>query len=357
VGGLAINEVDDVVDLFLTAGNPLALMHCVSVYPTRTEDLQIDVVRQFVDRYPGVTIGYSGHEDPARPEYGGLALAKGAVLFERHFGVPTEDVKLNAYSLNPEQARDWISTTLRAAIASGLGEPRRPVEGERESLQSLRRGMYAKHTIPAGKTITENDILLAAPCFDGQFHAGKYYEVVDSFTPMSPIYPFMPIGLDVTNELPKSLLVSSVIARVEEALTTALVTVESETEVEISHQYGIQRFYEEGAVIVNVINRDYAKKLLIQFPGQNHPAHHHIKKEETFQVLHGEVDLIVDGLTTKLRPGQTKLIEPGQIHSFSTDTGVIIEEVSTTHVPGDSVYVDNSIPSDPTTRKTVLLTL
>ena len=41
VGGLSINETDDVVDLFLKSGNPLALMHCVSVYPTATKDLQI----------------------------------------------------------------------------------------------------------------------------------------------------------------------------------------------------------------------------------------------------------------------------------------------------------------------------
>lgn len=356
VGGLAINEIDDVVDLFTGSGNPLALMHCVSVYPTATVDLQLDVVRQFAQRYPNVTIGYSGHEDPTRPEFGGLALAKGAVLFERHFGVPTQAITLNNYSLNPEQAEDWIETTLRAASACGPGTVRRPVEGEREALQTLRRGIYARHTIPAGSTVGADDIFLAAPCFDGQFHAGKYYEVVDSFTPMSDIHANMPVGLNVTAKLPRSLIVSSVIARVEEALREAKITVESETEFEISHQYGIERFYEQGAVIVNIINRDYAKKILVQFPGQNHPAHHHIQKEETFQVLHGEVDLVVDGENHRLGPGQTKLIEPHHVHSFSTETGVIIEEVSTTHVPGDSVYADHSIPSDPTTRKTVLLT-
>ena len=53
---------------------------------------------------------------------------------------------------------------------------------------SLKRGMYAKHTIPAGKTITADDVFLAMPCFEGQFHAGKYWEVVNSFTSMEPIY-------------------------------------------------------------------------------------------------------------------------------------------------------------------------
>ena len=357
VGGLSINEIDDVVDLFRNSGNPLALMHCVSVYPTATEDLQIDVVRQYTERYPDITIGYSGHEDPQRPEFGGLALAKGAVLFERHFGVPSDSVKLNAYSLSPEQAEEWIATTVRAGAAcGGVGNERRAVEGEFDALQSLRRGIYAKHSIPAGKTVTADDIFLSAPCFEGQFHAGKYYEIVDTFTPMADIHPNLPIGLDVTKKLPKSLIISSIIARVEEALRSAQITVESETELEISHQYGIEHFYEQGAVIVNIINRDYAKKILIQFPGQNHPGHHHIQKEETFQVLHGAVDLVVDGQNNHLGPGQTKLIEPGHIHSFSSRTGVIIEEVSTTHVPGDSVYVDSSIPSDPTTRKTVLLT-
>ena len=233
--------------------------------------------------------------------------------------------------------------------------PRRPVKGEREALLALKRGIYARHSIPAGKTITADDVFLAVPCLEGQFHAGKYYEVVDSFAPMQQIDANMPIGLDLPEQLPKAVTVSSVIARTIETVEEAKITLDAGTEIEISHQYGIERFYEYGAVIVNVINRDYCKKLIVQFPNQTHPAHKHIEKEETFQVLSGSVDLVLDGKTRRLEAGQKQLIERGHVHSFSTEGGVVIEEISTTHISGDSVYEDTAIASDPAGRKTVLV--
>jgi len=217
---------------------------------------------------------------------------------------------------------------------------------------SLKRGIYAKRTIPAGKTITTDDIFLALPALEGQFHASKYYEVVDSFTPMQPIYTNMPIGLELPEELPKPILVSSITARVNEMLQDANISLDENVEVELSHQYGFDRFFETGAVIIDVVNRDYCKKLLIQFPSQRHPYHRHKQKEETFHVLSGSVDIVLNGKKYHLDAGQKQVVERGHFHSFSTKTGVIFEEISTTHVIGDSEYEDNSIPSDPSHRKT-----
>lgn len=352
LGGVALNEADEIVDFFGESGNPLALLHCVATYPAAISDLQIDCIRQLQARYPHVTIGYSGHESPKDVLVAGLAVAKGAAILERHIGLPTDKIKLNAYSLSPEDAERWIVAAQQAALACANGRPRRPVAGERESLLSLKRGIYARRTIPAGKTITRDDVFLAMPCLEGQFHAGKYYEVVDSFAPMQPIYANMPIGLTLPPVAPKSLLVSSIAARVKEMLGDAKITLNADAEVELSHQYGFERFFEIGAVIIDVVNRDYCKKLIVQLPHQAHPSHRHHEKEETFQVLSGSVDLVLDGRQYHLEAGQKQVVERGVFHSFSTTTGAIFEEVSTTHIKGDSEYEDSAIPSDPTYRKT-----
>jgi sialic acid synthase SpsE/mannose-6-phosphate isomerase-like protein (cupin superfamily) len=355
LGGVALNETDGLADFFESTGNPLALMHCISSYPTAIEDLQFDYIRQLKERYPHLTVGYSGHESPQDVDVVGLAVAKGAEILERHMGLPTDKIRLNAYSLSPEDAEKWILAAKRAALACANGQPRRPVAGERESLLSLKRGIYAKTTIPAGKTITADDVFLAMPCLEGQFHANKYYEVVDSFTPMQPIYANMPIGLDLPAKLPKPLVLSSIAARVKRMLDGAKITLDEDIEVELSHQYGFDRFFEVGTVIIDVFNRDYCKKLIIQFPGQTHPSHCHTEKEETFQVLSGFLDLVLDGKTYRLEAGQKQLVERRLFHSFSTETGVIFEEVSTTHIKGDSEYEDSLIPSDPSYRKTKIV--
>lgn len=352
VAGLGLNEIDDVVDFFSGARCPLALMHCVAAYPTSVEDLQLDQIRQLAARYAGVPVGYSGHERPSDLFVAGLALAKGARILERHVGVPTESKPLNAYSLTPEQTEAWIREAQRADVACANDSPRRAVPGERESLQSLRRGIYARRTIPSGATVTEADVFLAMPCLEGQFHAGKLREVVGSFAPINQVYVNMPLGLSMPTEMPKALLLASIAARVKELLAEARIELDVSSRIELSHQYGFDRFFEYGAVIIDVVNRDYCKKLIVQFPGQQHPAHRHLKKEETFQIIAGSLHLTLDGKSRTLRSGETQLVERGVMHSFRSDEGVIFEEISTTHVNGDSTYQDPSIPSDPAVRKT-----
>jgi N-acetylneuraminate synthase len=353
IGGLSRNEVDDVVEYFARAECPLALLHCVAAYPTEVADLQLDQIRQLQVRYPHVPVGYSGHERPADVFVVGLAIAKGARLLERHVGLPTDQVSLNAYSLDPAQLRRWTEAAMQASAACANESPRRDVQGERASLQSLRRGIYARRTIPAGKTLTRDDVVLAMPCLDGQFHAGKLDELIGSFTPIEPIYANLPVGLEPPATLPKALILASIVARVREMLREARVELDNCT-LELSHQHGFDRFFEHGAVIIDVVNRDYCKKLIVQFPGQQHPAHRHLKKEETFQVLSGSVTLVLDGRERTLHAGETQLVERGSMHSFRSATGVIFEEISTTHIKGDSVYEDASIASDPSGRKTPL---
>ena len=96
-------------------------------------------------------------------------------------------------------------------------------------------------------------------------------------------------------------------------------------------------------MLISCINREYCKKILVQLPGQKHPQHFHKLKEETFQVLYGQLHVSVDGHTRTLHPGEIYLVMPGVWHSFWTDHGCVFEEVSTTHYSNDSVYKDAKI--------------
>jgi quercetin dioxygenase-like cupin family protein len=138
-------------------------------------------------------------------------------------------------------------------------------------------------------------------------------------------------------------------------LREAGIEIGSEFSVELSHHHGPQQFRRFGAVIINILNREYCKKLIVVLPGQHHPGHFHKVKEETFHVLHGEVDLVLDGRMRHLGPGDMQLIERGQLHEFGSAGGCIIEEISTTHQPRDSHYRDHQIATrDPMARKTIV---
>src|SRR5262249_7760300 len=126
-------------------------------------------------------------------------------------------------------------------------------------------------------------------------------------------------------------------------LNEARITVPPTFETEFSHHYGMDRFLEYGAVIITCVNRTYCKKLIIQLPGQKHPAHYHKSKEETFQVLSGILEMEIEGVRRTLYPGDQQLVQQGVWHEFWTDTGVIFEEISTADVQNDSFYEDKKI--------------
>ena len=76
---------------------------------------------------------------------------------------------------------------------------------------------------------------------------------------------------------------------------------------------------------------------------QSHPTHYHLQKEECFELLDGDCTLTLNGRDIELKKGIPILINRKVRHSFRTKKGCIIEEVSTTHIKGDSIYEDLSI--------------
>ena len=117
----------------------------------------------------------------------------------------------------------------------------------------------------------------------------------------------------------------------------------------------MKHYAETGALIISIVNREYCKKLIIMLPNQSHPMHTHKIKEETFQLLYGDLNCTVDGVSRQMKPGDKQVILRNSPHSFSSVSGAIFEEISTTHVKGDSYYDDPAITKqDLMARKTIL---
>ncbi len=73
-------EVDDAISFL--SDTQLAVLHCVSTYPTPTSELNLNVIKTFQSKYPNIIIGYSGHETGLSTTYAAVAL--GAKIIERH---------------------------------------------------------------------------------------------------------------------------------------------------------------------------------------------------------------------------------------------------------------------------------
>lgn len=355
-GGKSLSDIDKIYNFLTHKGVEFAFLHCVAEYPAPEERLQLDFIEKMKKRYPNVAIGYSGHEAPDDNIPAMLAVSKGATILERHVGLPTETIKLNAYSMNPEQADKWVESALRAEKMCSCkrnadgGLTKYISQAEVDSLRSLMRGVFAVRDIKEGETVSREDVFFAMPCADRQMTSGEFYEGLVA----SRDYKANEALFEKKKQTDISIM-RSVVHDAKGMLYEAGIALGNNFEVELSHHYGMQHFRQFGAIIISIVNREYCKKLIIVLPGQKHPSHLHKVKEETFQLLYGTLTVDLDGEKSVMHPGDIKTVLRGTPHAFTSDTGAIFEEISTTHVRNDSYYEDEKIAAlDPLERKSIL---
>lgn len=351
-GGKSISDIDKIYNFFIHRNCEFAFLHCIAEYPAPMERLQLDFIERMRKRYRGIAIGYSGHEDPNDNMVPMLAVSKGATIFERHVGLPTDTITLNAYSMNPEQADKWVKAIVDAKnICSIKKENDKYISQEEiDSLRSLCRGVFAKKPIKIGMPITAEDVFFAMPCAEGQMTSGEFsagmiatkdYDVNEALSEKKKR-----TNVDMAR---------SIIHDAKGLLFEAGIALGDNFEVELSHHYGMEQFRRVGAIIISIINREYCKKLIVVLPGQQHPVHLHKIKEETFQLLYGDLEGTMDDIPFVMKPGDTKTVLRNMRHSFASKNGAVFEEISTTHVKGDSYYDDPEIAKlDLMERKTII---
>ena len=169
-GGSSLKDVDDLVRFFRNRGIPLALNHCVSIYPSEDEELQLNQIDFLRDRYPDNVIGFSTHERADWTLSIAIAYAKGARTFERHIDIEADGAPVSPYCSRPEQIDAWFRAFRSAkAMCGGPGtEKRVPPRKEIEYLDALVRGVYARKDLPAGRALEAGDYYLAIPLQKGQ---------------------------------------------------------------------------------------------------------------------------------------------------------------------------------------------
>lgn len=351
--GASLDEIDRVVSFFRHRNKDFALLHCVGEYPTRIDHLQLNQIDLLKQRYAGIPIGYSTHEDPDNTDAIQVAVAKGANIFEKHVAVETEGIQKNAYSATPEQIGRWLQSAERAYRMIGVSGRRPPAtDKELADLKQFKRGVFARRGILRGEKIDGSNTFLSFPNAEGQLLANDLSKYTESRA-QRDIDAYAPIYSCDTTRVDTREKVFSIVQRVKRMLAEGNVVVPGMATLEISHHYGLDRFEEVGCTIINVINREYCKKFIIVFPGQTHPEQYHKIKEETFVVLYGDVLLTLDGTVKECRRGDVATIARGTRHPFTSRTGAIIEEISSTHHKEDSYYTDESILKNGN-RKTVL---
>lgn len=169
-GGSSLKDIDDLVKFFENRNIPLAINHCVSLYPTEDSELELNQIDFLRNRYPQTTIGFSTHEYHSWDASMYMAYAKGARTFERHVDIDDDGVQVSPYCSTPAQVDAWFKAFRKAKEMCGGGAQtkRVPPANEIKYLDALVRGVYARRDLPAGTSLTDDDVYLAIPLLKGQ---------------------------------------------------------------------------------------------------------------------------------------------------------------------------------------------
>jgi N-acetylneuraminate synthase len=173
-GGVNEKDLDDVVSFFFNRNVPLAINHCVSIYPTNDEDLCLSQIEYLKKRYPKNVIGFSTHEFGDWYSSMFMSYAKGARTWERHIDIDHQNISVSKYCSLPSQCDLWFKAFKKARVMNGnFSHERRNIKKEEiEYLDKLVRGVYLRKNIKKGLKINKDNFYdyfyLSIPLLKGQ---------------------------------------------------------------------------------------------------------------------------------------------------------------------------------------------
>lgn len=138
----------------------VTLLHCTTEYPAPFGDINLNAMDTMKDAFK-LAIGYSDHSEGIIVPV--AAVAKGAVLIEKHFTVdkslPGPDHKA---SLDPQELKAMVDgiRTVEKVLGDGIKGPR-PSEVKNKSV--TRKSLVAANAITAGELFSENNLAVKRP--------------------------------------------------------------------------------------------------------------------------------------------------------------------------------------------------
>jgi len=178
-----LEQVDQTINRLQKVGcREIAVLHCVSLYPTPIEKVNLKAIHTLTE-HTGLITGFSDHT--VSQEMGFLALREGAFILEKHLTLDnTQEGPDHRISLEPTQLQIYIESARRAAAMrseeqrthieqnpqlsqlyqAALGDGiKEPTTEELAVKQAAGMSVVSAQSIPKGTIITQDMITVKRP--------------------------------------------------------------------------------------------------------------------------------------------------------------------------------------------------
>ncbi len=158
-------EIDTLVKVYRAHAhtqNELALLHCVSSYPTLDQDAGLNTIKFLKAQYPDIAVGYSDHTLGIDACIAAVAL--GATILEKHFTLDKNYSDFRDHQLSADPAELQALVTAVRRVENMLGNVEKIVQApEQQGVSAYRRSIVAAHDLAAGHVLTAADLTWTRP--------------------------------------------------------------------------------------------------------------------------------------------------------------------------------------------------
>ena len=154
-------ELDDAIQIITKHHSNISILHCVSQYPTKPKNINLNTISYLLNNYKDYIIGYSDHTIGISTPV--AAVAMGAKIIEKHI---TLDRRMKgtdqAGSLGPDGVYRMVRD-IRILDKSMGTEDIFIVPDTAPAKEKLERSIASNRKINAGEVINEGDIHMLSP--------------------------------------------------------------------------------------------------------------------------------------------------------------------------------------------------
>ncbi len=156
-GMATINEIKNAIQIIEKHHKKIIILHCVSNYPTKISDTNLNRINILKNQFKNYPIGLSDHTNTIYTSVTSVAL--GVVAIEKHFNIDDTKTPDSDFSIKPKDLKSLKKVT--TDIFKSTKKNR--VNNTAPKNINLRRSIFAKKNIQKNQKITLKNIISLRP--------------------------------------------------------------------------------------------------------------------------------------------------------------------------------------------------
>ena len=139
----------------------VSLMHCVSSYPAKDNEVNLKKIIYLKRKFPKFKIGYSDHTIGNEACY--VAASLGAEVIEKHFTLSKKFSSFRDHHLSADPYEMEVLVKSIRKIETMLSSNKNSFNNQKKNIKNFRRSIFINRDIKKGEKVNKKDLLYLRP--------------------------------------------------------------------------------------------------------------------------------------------------------------------------------------------------